>query len=477
MKRKSAEGASKAAPPPYGEQQATRQLGICQEMIHSNNSLSQSFHEAELKFIADTFRDVQSSLQLDVAQSLRRVVMTNHVPKSLHMMHAPGCLPYDQVGARIDFQVRAGNYLTTSKKTTSESALFFQRSIQIIHSEHFYTHVGHRPWCAIPCTEPNNAFFILNYILPGVPRIHVICVYSASAETLAVIHEAQNAFRTHLQQEAAGAKTAGSITESTKTTKKHSKHHKHHSHLYPCTDEKWQGWRGLVARMFVGHSVSGTHHHRQHHDSSPVPALDGAIADEDANSSTSSLSPSYPMTPTGPSQRQWTDEGVAEGDDTNSNDNNSNDGSSSSTTSSVTSSGCSPVVLPSPSTAINPAELTLNMSEVDEEFLNSRLKLIPTMVEANWAVKMAVGQRPAILGTKIPLRYFKGSNYLEVDIDLSTSSIASGIMSMVTGLSKSMIVDLGWTLQGDKAEELPERIVCQTRFNKVDLEAGAEVEC
>lgn len=129
MKRKSAEGASKAAPPPHGEQQATRQLGICQEMIHSNNSLSQSFHEAELKFIADTFRDVQTSLQLDVAQSLRRAVMTNHVPKSLHMMHAPGCLPYDQVGARIDFQVRAGNYLTTSKKVRVYCFFGFQTSL------------------------------------------------------------------------------------------------------------------------------------------------------------------------------------------------------------------------------------------------------------------------------------------------------------------------------------------------------------
>lgn len=116
-KKKNADGAGKAAGHhQHDENHATRQLQVCQEMIHSNNSLSQPFHEAELKFIADALRDVQSSLHLDVAQSLRRIVSTNHVPKSLHMMHAPGCLPYEQVNAKIDFQVRANNYLAASKK-------------------------------------------------------------------------------------------------------------------------------------------------------------------------------------------------------------------------------------------------------------------------------------------------------------------------------------------------------------------------
>eukprot|EP01033_Poteriospumella_lacustris_P011938 gene11938-8521_t len=39
-----------------------------------------------------------------------------------------------------------------------------------------------------------------------------------------------------------------------------------------------------------------------------------------------------------------------------------------------------------------------------------------------------------------------------------------------------MVVDLGWTLQGEADAELPERVLCQTRFHHVDLEAGAEVE-
>lgn len=113
--------------------------------------------------------------------------------------------------------------------------------------------------------------------------------------------------------------------------------------------------------------------------------------------------------------------------------------------------------------------------EVDTEFCDTRLKLIPSMIEANWAVQMAVGNRPVILGSKISQHYYRGPNYLEIDVDLSTSTVASHILGMVRGLSKKMVVDLGWTIEAQSEEELPEVILCQTRYDHVDLEAGAEV--
>lgn len=35
-----------------------------------------------------------------------------------------------------------------------------------------------------------------------------------------------------------------------------------------------------------------------------------------------------------------------------------------------------------------------------------------------------------------------------------------------------MVVDLGITIQGESEEELPEVILCQARFDHVDLEAA-----
>eukprot|EP01031_Cornospumella_fuschlensis_P002844 gene2844-3558_t len=46
---------------------------------------------------------------------------------------------------------------------------------------------------------------------------------------------------------------------------------------------------------------------------------------------------------------------------------------------------------------------------------------------------------------------------------------------MVRGVSKSMVVDLGVCVQGEDEEELPEVIMCQTRFNRVDLESAVPV--
>lgn len=56
-------------------------------------------------------------------------------------------------------------------------------------------------------------------------------------------------------------------------------------------------------------------------------------------------------------------------------------------------------------------------------FVDSRLKLVPVLVDAPWMLRMAVGHRPAITGTKIRQRYFRGKGYLEVDVDLSSSSV------------------------------------------------------
>jgi len=111
----------------------------------------------------------------------------------------------------------------------------------------------------------------------------------------------------------------------------------------------------------------------------------------------------------------------------------------------------------------------------EESYCNTRMKLIPNVVESNWMVKMAVGQRPVILGTKLQQSYHHGKQYFEIDIDLSSSAMATQVLGMVRGYSKDMVVDLGITIEGQAKDELPEEILCQTRYHHVDLEQAVTV--
>jgi hypothetical protein len=151
----------------------------------------------------------------------------------------------------------------------------------------------------------------------------------------------------------------------------------------------------------------------------------------------------------------------------------------------------------------------------NDGFCNDRFKLIPAIVEGNWTIKLAVGSKPALTGRKVTQRYFRQKGYFEVDIDISSSAVAVGILAMVCaallyqmlflfivllllrqltlsflfssvfcfdvidlqvrGVSKSLIVDLGITIQGETDDELPEQVLCQTRYDKVDLDSAVPV--
>jgi hypothetical protein len=45
---------------------------------------------------------------------------------------------------------------------------------------------------------------------------------------------------------------------------------------------------------------------------------------------------------------------------------------------------------------------------------------------------MAIGSKPALTGTKLSQYYHRGDNYVEVDIDISSSSVAANILGLVS---------------------------------------------
>ncbi|PWA68595.1 ENHANCED DISEASE RESISTANCE 2 [Artemisia annua] len=55
----------------------------------------------------------------------------------------------------------------------------------------------------------------------------------------------------------------------------------------------------------------------------------------------------------------------------------------------------------------------------DDEFRNSRMKLIPSVPKGSWIVRQSVGSTPCLLGKAVDCNYIRGASYLEVIFLLS----------------------------------------------------------
>eukprot|EP00968_Pinguiococcus_pyrenoidosus_P010499 scaffold831_cov268-Pinguiococcus_pyrenoidosus.AAC.18 len=104
-----------------------------------------------------------------------------------------------------------------------------------------------------------------------------------------------------------------------------------------------------------------------------------------------------------------------------------------------------------------------------DSYRDGRFKLIPALVDAPWVVRRAVGNRPAIVGRKLKNRYFRGDGYIEVDIDISSSSVATSVLALVRDYAKSLIVEIGFLMEAQKSAELPEKLLGTIRFSHVDF--------
>ncbi|KAH9654565.1 START domain-containing protein [Citrus sinensis] len=109
-------------------------------------------------------------------------------------------------------------------------------------------------------------------------------------------------------------------------------------------------------------------------------------------------------------------------------------------------------------------------------FRDARFKLIPSIAEGYWMVKRAVGTKACLLGKAVTCRYLRQDNFLEIDVDIGSSSVARSVIGLVLGYVTSLVVDLAILIEAKEEEELPEYILGTVQLNRVRLDAAVPLE-
>jgi Protein ENHANCED DISEASE RESISTANCE 2, C-terminal len=126
---------------------------------------------------------------------------------------------------------------------------------------------------------------------------------------------------------------------------------------------------------------------------------------------------------------------------------------------------------------LSPAErVVASWLRGDDAFKNQRLKIIPTVVHGPWVVKSVVSGKPAIIGSKVPTTYYYSDDnddptlapYIEVDLDISASATARSILSVARSYTNAMTLNLGFVIQANHVDELPEQMLTGVRLHGLD---------
>merc|ERR1712151_872624 len=130
----------------------------------------------------------------------------------------------------------------------------------------------------------------------------------------------------------------------------------------------------------------------------------------------------------------------------------------------------------------------------DTKYKNERLKLIPQLVQGPWVVRGVLRNTPVLIGKKVPIIYHyeaaevvpnnsNNSNdndnihnnetrapflLCELDVGNELSSSAKRIVNVCKRYMNSLTTDIGFLIQGNKEDELPEQMMGSIRIHSVD---------
>ncbi|KAI4335601.1 hypothetical protein L6164_014235 [Bauhinia variegata] len=125
---------------------------------------------------------------------------------------------------------------------------------------------------------------------------------------------------------------------------------------------------------------------------------------------------------------------------------------------------------------LNKDSLLAKFVDGNDMFRDSRFKLIPSIVEGYWMVKRAVGTKACLLGKAVTCKYFRQDNFLEIDVDIGSSSVARSVIGLVLGYVTSLVVDLAILVEAKEEGELPEYILGTVRLNRLKPDTAVQLD-
>ncbi|KAA3489542.1 protein ENHANCED DISEASE RESISTANCE 2-like isoform X4 [Gossypium australe] len=127
-------------------------------------------------------------------------------------------------------------------------------------------------------------------------------------------------------------------------------------------------------------------------------------------------------------------------------------------------------------TPVEDSPLLYNFINGDDAYRNSRFKLIPYISKGSWIVKQSVGKKACLIGQALEINYFRGKNYLELGIDIGSSTVARGVVSLVLGYLNNLVIEMAFLIQANTEEELPEYLLGTCRLNHLDASKSITVK-
>ncbi|XP_057480703.1 protein ENHANCED DISEASE RESISTANCE 2-like isoform X1 [Actinidia eriantha] len=119
-------------------------------------------------------------------------------------------------------------------------------------------------------------------------------------------------------------------------------------------------------------------------------------------------------------------------------------------------------------TPVQDVPLLENFIRGDDAYRNSRFKLIPCVSTGSWIVKQTVGRKACLLSQVLEVNYFQGKNYLELGVDIGSSTIARGVACFVLGYLNNLVGEIAFLIQANTPDELPEHLLGTCRLNHLD---------
>ena len=131
----------------------------------------------------------------------------------------------------------------------------------------------------------------------------------------------------------------------------------------------------------------------------------------------------------------------------------------------------------------------------NDAYKNQRLKIVPVVVDGPWIVRQVAGGKPAIVGTKMPIHYHYSPGTtgattttpptphstdgnppdpswiapcLEADLDIAASAAARSILAVARTYTNVLTIDLGFVIQANQEDELPEQMLGACRLHGID---------